>query len=89
MLLAIGSAVLVLCMRRRARRLASATRQEPGKEYQVADEPVQELEVLQRAEMNAVVGRAGRSELSPGISEETRGMLELDGRGKKPKRNYS
>ena len=55
--------------------------QEQGEEYELAAQRVHELggKGSQRAEMETPIARAGRSELSPGMSEETRGMLELEG----------
>ncbi|MCJ1252146.1 hypothetical protein MMC30_009384, partial [Trapelia coarctata] len=79
-LLVVGTGVLVLYMQSRARRKALANKQNQGEEFELAGERVLELGEAQTEEMDAAVGRAGRSELSPGMNEETRGMLELEGR---------
>ena len=79
-LLVIGAGVLASYVRRKATPQASVKKkQEQGEEYDLAVGQVYEAGGTQRAEMGAAIGRAGRSELSPGMSEETRGMLELEG----------
>lgn len=77
--LVVGTGILVLCMRRRARFQAPTNKQQQGEGYKVVEVPMQDIGEAQRVEMDAAVERAGRSELSPGMHEETRGMLELDG----------
>ena len=79
LLLLIGARVLVYYFRRRARSQASANTQKGGEKVEPAEERAQEIGGLQKTEMDALDGRVGQSELSPGMSEETREMSELEG----------
>ena len=77
--LIVGIVLIVLQLRRRGRPRLSIDRQKVGNKREPVGIPLRALWTAQRQEMDAADRRVGRQELSPGKSEETRGILELEG----------